>query len=118
MATRTLRLAKKYPVGDICYRRIVGKPLRKKFMFMWYNQHMKDAKPISIMLYESDLPRLREIRCVYCSRMLCKINADVKSIVFGDGFDPAQHHELVSGMKVMEHKCRGCDCVYKFLFQK
>lgn len=37
MATRTLRLAKKYPVGDICYRRIVGKPLRKKFMFMWYN---------------------------------------------------------------------------------
>lgn len=79
---------------------------------------MRNPKPISIMLYESDLPQLREIRCVYCSRMLCKINADVKSVVFGDGFDPEQHSELVSGMKVMEHKCRGCECVYKFLFQK
>lgn len=87
-------------------------------MFLWYNKLMKNMKPISIMLYEDDLPELREIRCVHCSRMLCKINADVKSIVFGDGFDPEQHHELVSGMKVMEHKCRGCDCVYKFLFQK
>ena len=87
-------------------------------VFWWYNELMKSPKPISIMLYEDDLPELREIRCVHCSRMLCKINADVKSIVFGDGFDPEQHHELVSGMKVMEHKCRGCDCVYKFLFQK
>ena len=86
--------------------------------FLWYNKLMKTMKPISIMLYEDDLPELREIRCVHCSRMLCKINADVKSIVFGDGFDPEQHHEMVSGMKVMEHKCRGCDCVYKFLFQK
>lgn len=86
--------------------------------FLWYNKLMKSPKPISIMLYEDDLPELREIRCVHCSRMLCKINADVKSIVFGDGFDPEQHHEMVSGMKVMEHKCRGCDCVYKFLFQK
>jgi hypothetical protein len=87
-------------------------------VFWWYNELMKSPKPISIMLYEDDLPELREIRCVHCSRMLCKINADVKSIVFGDGFDPEQHHEMVSGMKVMEHKCRGCDCVYKFLFQK
>lgn len=83
-----------------------------------YNVSMRKLKPISIMLYESDLPELQEIRCVYCGRMLCKMNADVKSLVFGEGYDPEQHHELVSGMKVMEHKCRGCECVYKFLFQK
>ena len=78
----------------------------------------KEAKPISIMLYESDLPFMREIRCIYCSRMLCKMNADVKSLVFGEGFDAEDYFELVSGMKVMEHKCRGCECVYKFCFQK
>lgn len=86
---------------------------------MCYNKRMKkETKPISILIYENDLPTLQEVRCVYCGRMLCKINADVKSIVFGEGFNPEEHHELVAGMKVMEHKCRGCDCLYKFLFQK
>lgn len=46
------------------------------------------------------------------------MNADVKSLVFGEGFDAEDYFELVSGMKVMEHKCRGCECVYKFCFQK
>ena len=85
---------------------------------VYYYLMKKETKPISILLYENDLPILQEIRCVYCGRMLCKMNADVKSLVFGEGFDPEQHHELVAGMKVMEHKCRGCDCVYKFMFQK
>ena len=76
------------------------------------------GKKISIVFYETNLPELKEVMCVNCSRLLCKINSDVKSIVFDDGFDPKQHHELVSGMKVLEHKCRGCDCIYKFLFEK
>lgn len=79
---------------------------------------MKQNKPITILLYEDDLPKLCEIRCVNCSRMLCKVNAHVKSISFGDGYDPETQRELVSGMNVVEQKCRGCDCIYKFLFQK
>lgn len=79
---------------------------------------MRAKKPITILFYEDDLPELVDVRCINCSRLLCRINADVKSIVFDDGYDPETQHELVSGMKVMEHKCRGCDCVYKFMFQK
>lgn len=100
------------PSSILCGKRAVER------LSFCYNVGMKKLKPISMMLYESDLPELQEIRCVYCGRMLCKMNADVKSLVFGEGYDPEQHHELVSGMKVMEHKCRGCECVYKFLFQK
>ena len=29
-----------------------------------------------------------------------------------------EHREIVSGMNVVEQKCRGCECIYKFLFQK
>lgn len=79
---------------------------------------MREPKRISILFYEDDLPKLTDVRCVGCGRLLCRINADVKALVFDDGFDPETHHEMVSGMKVMEHKCRGCDCVYKFVFQK
>ena len=85
---------------------------------LWYNVDMKENKPITILLYEDDLPKLCEIRCINCSRMLCKVNAHVKSISFGDGYDPETQRELVSGMNVVEQKCRGCDCIYKFLFQK
>lgn len=85
---------------------------------LWYNVGMKENKPITILLYEDDLPKLCEIRCINCSRMLCKVNAHVKSISFGDGYDPETQRELVSGMNVVEQKCRGCDCIYKFLFQK
>lgn len=85
---------------------------------LWYNCGMKQNKPITILLYEDDLPKLCEIRCVNCSRMLCKVNAHVKSISFGDGYDPETQREMVSGMNVVEQKCRGCDCIYKFLFQK
>ena len=80
--------------------------------------YMKQNKPITILLYEDDLPKLNEIYCVNCKRMLCKVNAHVKSIAFGDGYDPETQREMVSGMNVVEHKCRGCDCIYKFLFQK
>lgn len=79
---------------------------------------MNNHKPITILLYEDNLPRLRELRCVNCSRMLCKVNSDVKSIVFGEGYTPESHREMVAGMNVIEQKCRGCDCVYKILFQK
>ena len=106
------KIEEEFTSGILCDKRAVER------LSFWYNMGMKKLKPISMMLYESDLPELQEIRCVYCGRMLCKMNADVKSLVFGDGYDPEQHHELVSGMKVMEHKCRGCECVYKFLFQK
>lgn len=85
---------------------------------LWYNVDMKENKPITILLYEDDLPKLCEIRCINCSRMLCKVNAHVKSISFGDGYDPETQREMVSGMNVVEQKCRGCDCIYKFLFQK
>lgn len=85
---------------------------------LWYNVDMKENKPITILLYEDDLPKLCEIRCINCSRMLCKVNAHVKSISFGDGYDPESQREMVSGMNVVEQKCRGCDCIYKFLFQK
>ena len=90
----------------------------KKHKHLWYNVYMKQNKPITILLYEDDLPKLCEIRCVNCSRMLCKVNAHVKSISFGDGYNPESQRELVSGMNVVEQKCRGCDCIYKFLFQK
>lgn len=90
----------------------------KKHKCLCYNVYMKENKPITILLYEDDLPKLNEIRCVNCSRMLCKINAHVKSISFGDGYDPESQREMVSGMNVVEQKCRGCDCIYKFLFQK
>lgn len=86
--------------------------------YLWYNVDMKENKPITILLYEDDLPKLCEIRCINCSRMLCKVNAHVKSISFGDGYDPETQREMVSGMNVVEQKCRGCDCIYKFLFQK
>lgn len=90
----------------------------EKHKCLCYNVYMKQNKPITILLYEDDLPKLCEIRCVNCSRMLCKVNAHVKSISFGDGYDPETQRELVSGMNVVEQKCRGCDCIYKFLFQK
>jgi hypothetical protein len=92
--------------------------VREKHKCLCYNVYMKQNKPITILLYEDDLPKLCEIRCVNCSRMLCKVNANVKSISFGDGYDPESQRELVSGMNVVEQKCRGCDCIYKFLFQK
>lgn len=86
---------------------------------MCYNKTMsKKHNEISLVLYEDDLPDLQEVRCVRCARLLFKVNADVKSIVFGEGFDPRQHHEMVAGMRMIEHKCRGCDCVYKVLFEK
>lgn len=94
------------------------KRMRENHKYLCYNVRMKQNKPITILLYEDDLPKLCEIRCVNCSRMLCKINAHVKSISFGDGYDPETQRELVSGMNVVEQKCRGCDCIYKFLFQK
>lgn len=83
-----------------------------------YNALMNNKKPITILLYENNLPALREIRCVNCARLLCKVNSDVKSIIFEDGYDPHEHRELVADMNMIEHKCRGCDCVYKILFQK
>lgn len=92
--------------------------VREKHKHLWYNVDMKENKPITILLYEDDLPKLCEIRCINCSRMLCKVNAHVKSISFGDGYDPETQREMVSGMNVVEQKCRGCDCIYKFLFQK
>lgn len=92
--------------------------VREKHKHLWYNVDMKENKPITILLYEDDLPKLCEIRCINCSRMLCKVNAHVKSISFGDGYDPESQREMVSGMNVVEQKCRGCDCIYKFLFQK
>lgn len=85
---------------------------------MLYNGIMKNNKPITILLYENDLPGLREIHCVNCRRLLCKVNSDIKSIVLGDGYDPEEHREIVSGMNVVEQKCRGCECIYKLLFQK
>ena len=94
------------------------KRTREKHKCLCYNVYMKENKPITILLYEDDLPKLCEIRCINCSRMLCKVNAHVKSISFGDGYDPESQRELVSGMNVVEQKCRGCDCIYKFLFQK
>ena len=90
----------------------------EKHKCLCYNVDMKENKPITILLYEDDLPKLCEIRCINCSRMLCKVNAHVKSISFGDGYDPETQREMVSGMNVVEQKCRGCDCIYKFLFQK
>ena len=83
-----------------------------------YNALMNNKKPITILLYENNLPTLREIRCINCARLLCKVNSDVKSIIFEDGYDPHEHRELVADMNMIEHKCRGCDCVYKILFQK
>lgn len=100
------------------FGRFLVKRTRENHKHLCYNVCMKQNKPITILLYEDDLPRLNEIRCVNCSRMLCKINAHVKSISFGDGYDPETQRELVSGMNVVEQKCRGCDCIYKFLFQK
>lgn len=79
---------------------------------------MKLNKPITVLFYEDDLPKLGEVRCINCSRLLCKVNTSVKSVIFGDGYSPEQQRELVSGMNVVEQKCRGCDCIYKFLFQK
>lgn len=79
---------------------------------------MNNHKPITILLYEDNLPKLREIYCVNCKRMLCKVNSDIKSIIFGEGYSPDEHREIVAGMNVVEHKCRGCDCIYKILFQK
>lgn len=101
-----------------CGRFFLIKRTCEKHKHLCYNVRMKQNKPITILLYEDDLPKLCEIRCVNCSRMLCKINAHVKSISFGDGYDPETQRELVSGMNVVEQKCRGCDCIYKFLFQK
>ena len=83
-----------------------------------YNVTMNNKKPITILLYEDNLPSLRELRCVNCARLLCKVNSDIKSIIFEDGYKPEEHHEMVAGMNMIEHKCRGCDCVYKILFQK
>lgn len=79
---------------------------------------MRTNNPITVLMYEDTLPHMNNFRCVNCSRTLCKIDSDVKSLVFSDGYDPEQHHELVSNMHVLEVKCRGCDCVYKFMYQK
>ena len=103
-----------YTVSDYCNRYKKLEPALKDKI----ESSMKENKPITILLYEDDLPKLCEIRCINCSRMLCKVNAHVKSISFGDGYDPETQREMVSGMNVVEQKCRGCDCIYKFLFQK
>lgn len=78
----------------------------------------KEQKPITITFYKDDLPKLREVRCIKCSRILCKVNAEIKDIVFTDGFTPEEHYKFADNVRVIEHKCRGCECIYKFLLQK
>lgn len=115
---RNIQERKRTHLTSVKWGIFLFKRTREKHKSLCYYVYMKENKPITILLYEDDLPKLCEIRCINCSRMLCKVNAHVKSISFGDGYDPETQRELVSGMNVVEQKCRGCDCIYKFLFQK
>ena len=85
------------------------------------------GKNVSVMFYEHDLPDWSELRCMKCgtdpetnriSRLLCRVNKEVKVISFDDGPSPRELQEIAAGMAVVEHKCRGCDTVYKLYFQK
>ena len=118
LVKRNIQERKRTRLTTVKWGVFLFKRTRENHKHLCYNVCMKQNKPITILLYEDDLPKLNEIRCVNCSRMLCKINAHVKSISFGEGYDPETQRELVSGMNVVEQKCRGCDCIYKFLFQK
>lgn len=68
----------------------------------------------TIYLHQQNLGIAKPLRCINCGRLFMSVNRNILAITNTNGIPLI---EIPLGVGYAEHKCRGCEMVYRILWQ-